>query len=83
MEWGTLLNNAAQDAVVQTIKSVTPQPPVAVAQSSGIPYVEGKPTPNLPAAQNADSNLIFGMDKKIVIGGAVVVAIGLFLMMRK
>lgn len=78
MDWGELLNSAAQDRVSNLINP-KPATPATVTQG-GQPYYEGKPAA-MPAP--AVAGTIFGMPKMVVIGGAAVVAIGLFLMMRK
>lgn len=78
MEWGDFLNTQAQDLVSGAVAASRPRPsvPVSVSQQ-GIPYVEGKPVAGVATGK------IFGMNKTLVIGGAVALLVGGYLLMRK
>lgn len=76
MDWGTFLNQTAQDLIDQRVTALS-APSAPVAQTpTGQAYVEGKVA--------ISNQKIMGMPSMVVIGGGVVVALALaYMLLRK
>lgn len=82
MDWGDFLQNTAQDLIgAKADQAVAPVSAAPVSQTpAGLQYTEGKPS---MAVKVGAQGTIFGLPKMVVIGGAAVLLLGGFLMLRK